>query len=80
MVLSFSAGVLECRFSGGSVASDAVLVTVTEIAGVSRADGEREGTVTCTVVVAVRGVLPSLALVSILVDRGVPGGGKGPVC
>ena len=73
LVFSFSTGVLERRF-GGSVVSDAVLVTVTEIAGVSRVDDEREGTVTCTVVVVVRGILPSLALVSISVDCGVHGG------
>ena len=68
-VFSFSPGLLECSSPNGSVVSDVVLVTMTDIAGASRVDGEREGTVTCTVVVAVLGVLPSLALVSISVDR-----------
>ena len=68
-VFSFSPGLLECSSPNGSVVSDVVLVTMTDIAGASRVDGERDGTVTCTVVVAVLGVLPSLALVSISVDR-----------
>ena len=66
LVSSFSMGMFECRSSGGSVVSGAVLVTVTEIAGVSRVFDEREGTVTCTVVVVVRRILPSLAFVSML--------------
>ena len=66
-VLSFSMGMLVCCSSGRGVVSGAVFVTVTEIAGASRVLAEREGTVTCTVVVAVRGGLPSLAVVSMFV-------------
>ena len=46
LVSSFSIGMFESRSSGGSIVSGAVLVTVTEIAGVSRVFDEREGTVT----------------------------------
>ena len=69
-VFSFSPGLLGCGCPGGSVASGTVLVTVTDIAGASRVDGEGDGTVTCTVVVAVRGILSSLATASILVSCG----------
>ena len=65
VIFSFSTGILGCGFPGGSVVSGVVLVMVTEIAGVSRVAGERAGTVTCTVVVDVRGILPSLASASI---------------